>query len=272
MATLNGAGRAVKKYKLHYAWVILVTAGVLSTVSRADSASFGVFIDPLVKLHGWSRGQISLAYSLAFVAGLPAVMAAGWLGDRFGAQKLMLVASLVIAVGTVLMATITQLWQLYVFYSLFVGSLGHAAFTVLLPVTITRWFHRWVGLATGIYWAALGLGPVIFAPLFRWLIETHGWRWTFSTMGVILGTILVLFSLLIRGRPEEKGMAAFGAEDLPRPAQPARAVAKGASGLRAIASQSSVWHLTAIHHLGCVGHSVILAQQIFTRLKEEELI
>lgn len=257
---MDQAGKVIKKYKLHYAWIILAAAGVLNVASRADAAAFGVFIDPLVKLFGWSRGEIGLAYSLAFIAGLPAVMAAGWLGDRYGAQRLMLVASFVIAAGTVLMGTISQLWQLYIFYSLFVGSLGHAAFTVLLPVTITRWFHRWVGLATGIYWASLGLGPVVFAPLFRWLIETHGWRWTFFTMGIILGSTLVLFSLLMRSRPEEKGLTAFGAVAAPTAAQPARAASgKSAQGLRAAASRPAVWYLTTCHHLGCVGHSVILA-------------
>lgn len=260
---MDQAGKSVRKYKLHYAWVVLLAAGVLNIVSRADSASFGVFIDPLVQLHGWTRGQVSLAYSLAFVAGLPAVMAAGWLGDRYGEQRLMLVATGVIAVGTVLMGTIGQLWQLYVFYSLFVGSLGHAAFTVLLPVTITRWFHSWLGLATGLYWASLGLGPVIFAPLFRWLIETQGWRWTFFTMGVILGGILLLFSLLIRGRPEEKGLAAYGAAEASPRAQPARAAAAGPrQGLRSVAAMPTVWYLTACHHLGCVGHAVILAHVV----------
>jgi len=263
VASANQAGKVIKKYKLHYAWVVLLAAGVLNIVSRADSASFGVFIDPLVKLHGWTRGEVSLAYSLAFVAGLPAVMAAGWLGDRYGEQRLMLVATSVIAVGTVLMGTIGQLWQLYVFYSLFVGSLGHAAFTVLLPVTITRWFHSWLGFATGLYWASLGLGPVIFAPLFRWLIETHGWRWTFFTMGIILGSILLLFSLLIRGRPEEKGLVAYGAVETAATAQPSRAAGGSPrGGLRAAASRPEVWYLTACHHLGCVGHAVILAHVV----------
>ena len=71
--------------KLHYAWIVLGAACILNIVSRADSASFGVFIDPLVEQFGWKRGDISFAYSLAFIVGLPAVVIMGWLGDRFGA-------------------------------------------------------------------------------------------------------------------------------------------------------------------------------------------
>ena len=46
---------------LHYAWVVLLAACVLDIAARADSASFAVFIDPLVAMFGWKRGDISFA-------------------------------------------------------------------------------------------------------------------------------------------------------------------------------------------------------------------
>jgi len=257
----------IGKHKLHYAWIILITAMVLNVVSRADAASFGVFIDPLVKNFGWSRGEVSLAYSLSFIAGIPAVVGMGWLGDRYGARTLMLIASLVISSGTILLGTISQLWQFYLFYGLFVGSMGNAAFTVLLPVILTRWFHQKLGVALGLYWAALGMGPLIFAPLFRWLIENRGWRFTFFTMGMILGGVLVLTASFIRGKPQEKGLLPYGmsrpvgtpvGQPVPRPV--GAPAPKGA--LRAIAAQPTVWYLAAIHHLGCIGHSILLAHVV----------
>ena len=108
----------LKKHSLHYAWVILGASCILNIASRADSASFGVFVDPLVAQFGWKRGDISFAYSLAFIVGLPAVVVMGWLGDRYGARILMLGASILIGVGTVLMGTIKELWHFYVFYGL----------------------------------------------------------------------------------------------------------------------------------------------------------
>ncbi|MDP2951715.1 MAG: MFS transporter [Chloroflexota bacterium] len=262
MSKIGEAVKAGQKHKLHYAWVVLGAAMVLNVVSRADAASFGVFVDPLVKLYGWSRGEVSFAYSLAFLAGLPAVLAMGWLGDRYGVQKPMLVASLVIGIGTVLLGTITQLWQFYIFYGLFVGSLGNAAFNVLLPVVISRWFYRWMGLALGLYWAALGLGPVIFAPLFRWLIDTQGWRWTFFVIGTIVAIVLVLVSLLIRGRPQEKGLAPYGADEKQGALSAQPVSVSPTAGLRWALSRPTVWYLMAVHHLGCVGHAIILAHVV----------
>ena len=251
-----------KKPSLHYAWIVLGAACILNIVSRADSASFGVFIDPLVAQFGWKRGDISFAYSLAFLVGLPAVVIMGWLGDRYGARPIMVGAGLLIGTGTVLLGTITELWHFYVFYGLFVGSLGHAAYTVLLPVIVTRWFYRHMGIALGIYWAAQGLGPVIFAPLFRWMLETRGWAETFPIIGFVVGGILVTVSLFIHNSPAVKGLSAYGAEDFHE--KPSAAGAKSAAPvrLREILSQRIVWILAAIHHVGCAGHAIILAHVV----------
>src|SRR5450759_2330113 len=247
----------IKKYKLHYARVILAASCVLSIVSRADSASFAVFIDPLVAQFGWKRGDISFAYALAFLAGMPATVAMGWLGDRYGARKLMIGSSLLITTGTVLLGTIKELWHFYVYYGLFVGSLGNAAFMVLLPVILTRWFSRHMGLALGVYWAAMGAGPMIFAPLFRWLIETRGWEWTFTLIGIVLGGILLVFSALIRSSPHEMGLSAYGAKSKEERVPAASAIAP--AGLRELLTQRPVWLLSGVHHFGCAGHAIILA-------------
>jgi MFS family permease len=253
--------KTTKTPRLHYAWIVLGAACVLSIAARADSASFAVFVDPLVKLFGWKRGEISFAYSLAFLFGLPATIAMGWLGDRYGARPLMIVASLIISIGTVLLGTIKELWQFYLFYALFVGSMGHAAFTVLLPVIVTRWFHRHMGLAIGIYWGALGSGPVLFAPLFSYLIQTRGWQQAFTFIGVGLGLVLFTFSLLIRSRPGDKGLAAYGDESAHRRETPAAALPAAAT-LREMLRERPVWYLMGVHHLGCAGHAVILAHVV----------
>jgi MFS family permease len=173
----------------------------------------------------------------------------------------MLFASLLISVGTVLLGTITELWQFYLYYALFVGSMGHAAFTVLLPVILTRWFKRHMGLAIGIYWGALGAGPVLFAPLFSWLIETRGWQPAFTYIGASLGIVLFAFSLLIRSRPADMGLAAVGDEDGAEARSAARAPLPAVK-LKEILRERPLWYLMGVHHLGCAGHAVILAHGV----------
>ena len=243
---------------LHYAWIVLGAACILSIVSRADSASFAVLVDPLVEMFGWGRGDISLAYSLAFLCSMPAMLAFGWLGDRFSARTLMLGASVMISAGTVMLGMIQELWQLYVIYGVFVGALGNAAFAVMLPVIITRWFHKKMGLALGFYWAALGAGPAIFAPLFRWMIETRGWESAFMGIGIVFGVVLLAFSMLIRSSPAEVGLTAYGTGET----DAAKHAAAPAVTLRQVLAGKPVWLLMGCHHLGCAGHAVVLAHGV----------
>lgn len=250
----------IRKSGLHYAWIVLAAACVLSVVSRADSASFAVFVDPLADKFGWLRGDISLAYSLAFLCSMPAMLVFGWLGDRYGTRPLMLSAALMISAGTVMLGMIQELWHLYVLYGVFVGALGNAAFMVLLPVILTRWFDRKMGLALGIYWAALGTGPVIFAPLFRGLIESRGWESTFMVVGLGFGVILLVLSLLIRTSPAEMGLAPYGAADAVP--EKAKSTVDVAVTLRSVLAGRPVWLLMGCHHLGCAGHAVILAHGV----------
>jgi MFS family permease len=243
---------------LHRAWIILAAACVLGVVSRADSASFAVLVDPLVEKFDWKRGDIGLAYSLAFLCSMPAMLVFGWLGDRYSARTLMLGSSLMISAGTILLGMIEELWQLHVIYGVFVGALGNAAFIVLLPVIITRWFNRKMGLALGIYWAGLGMGPVVFALLFRWMIETRGWEAAFLAIGIAFGVILLFFSCFIRSSPAELGLKPYGAED----ASKEKPASGPAVGMRSVLSARPVWLLMGCHHLGCAGHAVILAHGV----------
>jgi len=247
-----------RKTGLHHAWIILAAACVLGVISRADSASFAVLVDPLVEKFDWKRGDIGLAYSLAFLCSMPAMLVFGWLGDRFSARTLMLGASLMISAGTVLLGMIHELWHLYVIYGVFVGALGNAAFVVLLPVIITRWFHKKMGLALGIYWAGLGLGPVVFALLFRWMIENRGWESAFLMFGLAFGAILLFFSWFIRTSPAELGLTAYGAEEAGKEKQSSAVPVS----LRSVLSSRPVWLLMGCHHLGCAGHAVILAHGV----------
>jgi len=243
---------------LHRAWIILAAACVLGVVSRADSASFAVLVDPLVEKFDWKRGDIGFAYSLAFLCSMPAMLVFGWLGDRYSARTLMLGSSLMISAGTVLLGLIEELWHLHVIYGVFVGALGNAAFIVLLPVIITRWFNQKMGLALGIYWAGLGMGPVVFALLFRWMIENQGWESAFLVIGIAFGVILLFFSWFIRTSPSEMGLTPYGGEDTAKE----RKSAGPAVGMRAVLSGRPVWLLMGCHHLGCAGHAVILAHGV----------
>ncbi len=247
---------------IHYAWIILISVMVVNTVSLGIRLSFGVFVDPLTHEHGWSHGAISLAYTLQYFAGVPIVLLTGRLSEKLGSRRIMMAGAVFFTIGMLLSATVTEAWQFQLYFGFLIGGLGSAAFTVMLPVLLTKWFTKRMGLALGLMWTSLSSGPLIFNPLMAWSIESAGWQRTFVVFGVASGVIMLAASLLIVERPKDKGLTPYGGDDPPAPQQsdrPAGSDYVSAPTLRQVMRTKSFWALIGVHTFGCIGHTIPLA-------------
>ncbi|MDP3879834.1 MAG: MFS transporter [Dehalococcoidales bacterium] len=234
---------------------------VVQAISAAVRFSFGVLIDPLIEEYGWSRGAISLAYSLQFLVGIPAVLVAGRLAEKTDSRRIVIGGTIIFTVGMLLTATISEVWQFQFYYGVLAGGLGSSAFITVLPVLLTRWFHRKLGLAMGVMWVSVSLGPSVFMPLVRWSIEAMGWGDTFIIFGVVGGILMLASSFFLRDHPGEMGLTAYGSQDI-ETAQVNTGSGVAAFSWRQITVNSSFWFLIAVHALGCVGHSIPLAHMV----------
>lgn len=242
----------------HYAWLILASVVVVFAVSTGVRLSFGVLIDPLVAEHGWSRGGISLAYTLQFLIGIPVVLIAGRLAEKISSRRIVMLGAVIFTIGMLLTATVTQLWQFQLYFGILIGGLGSAPFVVLLPVLLSRWFYRKLGLAIGLMWVSLSLGPAVLSPLIRGSIEAIGWSQTFIIFGLIGGILMLVSGFFLRDNPQEKKLAPYGG--LPTEPQAEDMGSSVASlSLYQVTRTNSFWALVAVHALGCIGHSVPLA-------------
>src|SRR4030081_1931089 len=79
---------------MYYGWVLMVTLGVTETISWGILYyAFAVYLSPMETELGWSRGDITGAFSLGLLlAGLAAIPIGRWL-DRHGPRLLMSVGS-----------------------------------------------------------------------------------------------------------------------------------------------------------------------------------
>src|SRR2546430_2647929 len=80
-------------------WMVLVTAIGLTAGPILVTGTFGLFVKPLAETFGWSRGAISLGFSI--VAGFASLAApiVGLFADRFGPRKVILCAALLFGSG-----------------------------------------------------------------------------------------------------------------------------------------------------------------------------
>ena len=244
----------------HYAWVVVGTGTLLRVTANFVSQAFAVILVVLQQDFAWGVTAIVLAQVFRSVVNALLSPAAGWVGDRYGARRSLLVAATLYVVGMLLLSTMGQLWQLYVYYSVLLG-LAQALFAVNIPTTVAAWFKRKLGVAVGIQQSIGGMGASVTAPALALLISQTGWQVAFWIIPVVGG--IILFSLLafFHGEPADRGMKPLGADaDDPVPvrADPATAKLRSKVFLQHARRTRAFWNLPFIHYLGCVGHSIVI--------------
>ena len=144
-------GLSVGTRQIHYAWVIVAIATTMLVVTssvRFAAAALVPYLNDPDSGFGWSYAAISFAFSLQWlVLGIVSPYV-GWLGDRYGVRRLLLIGAILFTAGMVLTGTMTKLWQFYLYFGVLLG-IASAIFTILLVSGVTLWFRRYLGVAMG---------------------------------------------------------------------------------------------------------------------------
>lgn len=168
------------------------------------------FYDFFVTEFGWSRQQVTSgnAYSKLIVGPLFGYLA-GWLIDRHGPRRLLLVGILMAGGALVGLGAISTLAGFYVFY-LF-NALGYV-FGGPLPsqVLLSRWFTTARGKAMGFAYLGIGVGGAVVPLLAVWLTSQFGWQRALQTLGVLMIVCAWPLAWLVRDAPD--GYAASAAK------------------------------------------------------------
>src|SRR5262249_13769709 len=163
--------------RLDYGWVVVASLCVTETVSWGILYyGFPVFLPPMEAELGWSRVQITGAFSLALLSSALAALRVGRWIARHGARGLMTAGSCAATLLTLAWSRVDSLPVLYVLW--FLMGLALAA-TLYEPAfaAVVGWFpttHRDRALLTVTLVAALA--STIFMPLEAWLLVRLGRR------------------------------------------------------------------------------------------------
>lgn len=202
------------KPKVFYGWWIALTGALalfLSTVTIVI-LPFGIFAQAIAQEFHTGRAKISLAFGIHSLTAALCFPIAGRLVDRYGARRVLIPSMTILGLILVCSRFLSgSLWELYVFYFA-LGTLGGAAGAMPYTVVISHWFDRRRGLALSVVMLGLALGAIVIPPLAQKLVQTLGWRMSYSVFGIaILLISLPLVITLLKETPESIGLLPDGA-------------------------------------------------------------
>lgn len=206
--------------RIHYGWVIVWLAFVVILVIAGVRAAPGVLIVPLENEFHWSRATISLAVGINLLLYGAVGPFAAAIMDRFGVRRVMCVAVAAIALAVAVSPLMHNVWQLIALWGVINGLCCGAIGPYLAAYLSARWFVARQGLVVGILTAATAAGQLVFLPLLADIVTLAGWR----TMSLVLAAavlgLLPLLALVMRDRPEDVGLGAYGDPRGPQPVAP----------------------------------------------------
>jgi MFS family permease len=198
---------------IFYGWrVVLVSALGLFWGIPIAVYSFSVFFKPLMQEFHAGRAAVSLAFTVQLFVGALSAAPAGWLIDRFGPRRVILIGTAIFGLILVANRLFTgSLTQLYVFYVL-LGLSIHGVGPIPYGTVVSHWFDRRRGVALGLTMLGIGLGAVVMPSLAQTLIARFGWNTTYSILGAsVLLICWPTVACFLKEKPEDIGLFSDGA-------------------------------------------------------------
>lgn len=197
--------------KIYYGWYIVAASLFIIILDGLLLYSFGVFLPYINDEFGLSRAEGSSLFAFRSLILAPGFIIAGRLIDKYDPRIVIFCGGSIAALGMILSGFAANMWQLILFYSVFVG-IGDTVLYITCVAVISRWFTKKRALAIGIITTGVPLSGLITNPLTASLINNFGYRYAlFSLGGIMLVTLLAAF--VLRGYPKDLGLKPYGEEN-----------------------------------------------------------
>ncbi len=172
---------------------------------------FTLFMNPLMEELEITSMQASLVFSLTRLEGAFEGAIVGFLIDKYGARKIMMIGVPIVGIGYILWATMVHSYTSLIIVYVGVIALGvNGGFFHPALAVANNWFVRRRGTAMAVISTAVGVGGAILVPLVGWGIDNHGWRAVAMVSGIGLLTVVWPLVFTVRHRPEDVGLLPDG--------------------------------------------------------------
>lgn len=217
-----------------YGWWLTAVAGIVMALTSVPvfhaNTVWGVAIQSTFP--EWSRFQLSLALTMTRVEGGLFGVLEGYLADRFGARRMVMIGLLALSGAFVFFAFTQNFWWFLVAFVLLSMGQGLGGWVPLMTL-MNHWFVRRRGTAMGVVMVGMGIGAITIVPAIAWAIDPEvmrlgwlpsfpwdaglpegplGWRATALLIAGIVFVSALVLPWFIYSRPEDRGLYPDGDE------------------------------------------------------------
>ncbi|MDK3022580.1 MFS transporter [Cupriavidus taiwanensis] len=190
------------KHRIKTRHMILGVMCMMYFIAYIDRVNISVAAPLIREEMGLTSSQLGLVFS-AFAYPYAAMqILGGWMADKFGPKKVLIVLSLIWGVATVLTGFAGSVLMLVVLR--FVLGIGEGG---AFP-TATRAFTYWMpvaerGFAQGITHSFARLGGAITPPVVLLIVAAAGWREAFIVLGAVSLGWTLLYAFFFKDTPDQ---------------------------------------------------------------------
>ncbi|MFC1932875.1 MFS transporter [Chloroflexota bacterium] len=186
---------------LRYRWVILGICWLAYLVVFLERLSIPPLAPFLKEDLGLTSAQVGLFMSAAAAGYATMLIPAGWLVDRIGVRRMLLIGELIGGIFIMGMFTITTFTGGLIF--MFLAGLGMGCLMPSTTKAVVVWFPlKERATAMGIKQTALNVGGIVMASTMPTLALALSWRYGFVIIGVV-GIIIGIVSFIMYREPSQ---------------------------------------------------------------------
>src|SRR3954465_4681505 len=176
---------------------LIVTVGVMMAVllQVLDTTIANVALPHMQASLSATQDSINWVLTSYIVASAIALPISGWMADKVGRKRLLLISVVVFTVASMLCATATSLPEMVLFRAL--QGVGGAFIVPLAQATLfdinPREKH---GQAMALFGGGVMIGPILGPVLGGWLTDNYNWRWVFLVnlpVGILCTLLMMRF-------------------------------------------------------------------------------
>ncbi|MBP1923918.1 OFA family oxalate/formate antiporter-like MFS transporter [Halorubrum alkaliphilum] len=192
-------GTAAKRELGYSRWWQITAAAVMMALVSPYQYVWSSLEGPLAADLDASLSALGFVFTAYVVAMALIQFPAGWWRDRYGPRAVTLVAGVLAGGGYVALAFVTELWHVYVVYT--VGAVGVGMVYTVAVNTAVKWFPDRRGLTTGIGTMAFAAGSAAFVPFIRYMVAGDALATGLWTSGALIGVGVIVGALVLADPP-----------------------------------------------------------------------